>query len=210
MKTNKLHIKKNEEGIALLVTLLLLGVLLAIGASLLNITLKQYQFSGMALASETAFQAANAGMECILYYDNDPNGSVFDVPGDGSGRSPVLSLNCMNENSSDIVAGNGTCFGCNEGGAVESGEEQMFEFEWGSPRGCSQVSVYKFYSTSDEVSVEIDDVFYRADGSDADSDPDPCPIGGICTVVQARGYDVSCSDVGTAARVVEREYTIVY
>ncbi len=209
-----MHIRRNEEGIALLVTLLLLGVLLAIGASLLNITLKQYQFSGMALASEVAFQAANAGMECILYYDNLST-SVFDVPGNGDEQSNQPVINCMNTgnvgavNPSGANNNNGTG-DTNNNGKTVSGGQQMFEFEWGSPRVCSQMSVYKFYSTDSTVDVEIDGVSYRTDGSDADLDPDPCPQGGICTVVQARGYDVPCSDVGTAARVVEREYTIVY
>jgi hypothetical protein len=190
MKTNTMHTRRNEEGIALLVTLLLLGVLLAIGASLLNVTLKQYQFSGMALASETAFQAANGGMECVLYHDNLST-SVFDVPGDGSNQATAATISCFN-NQSDT----------NSNGAVGSGDEQHFQFDWGSnPSVCSDVSVYKFYSTTADVPVVIDGVAYRSTD---------CPQGGICTVVQARGYDVPCSDVGTAARVVEREYTIVY
>ncbi len=197
MRTNPIQLFKKQEGIALLVTLLLMGVLLAIGASLINITLKQYQFSGMALASETAFQVANAGMECILYHDNPklPDASPFDVQGDGTTVPEEGSISCMNGVvSSDIEPSNN--------GTVVSGEEQLFRFEWGSsPTVCSEISIYKFHSDSATVPVTVDGVSYRSTD---------CPIGGVCTVVKARGYNASCSDIISGIKVVEREYTQVY
>ena len=89
MKINMARQSK-QGGIALLITLLLMGVLLGIGATLLNITLSQLKLSSIALESEIAFQAANAGVECALYYDFVPTaGAPFDVRGDGTGRGEV-------------------------------------------------------------------------------------------------------------------------
>lgn len=180
MKTNQ-----NEKGITLLITLLLMGVLLGIGASLLSITLKQYQLAGIAYSSEMAFQAANAGMECVLYYDF-PKSTVspFDV------GETATDKTCMGV--SDAVSG--------AVGTITSGEEQQYQFSWGAPEVCSEVSIYKYFSDSTSVS-------YTINGTNK-----TCPQNSSCTVVQARGYNVSCGEVnsGTNPRIVEREYTQVY
>lgn len=204
-----MKINTTERGVTLLITLLLMGVLLGVGASLLSITLKQYQLAGIAYTSEMAFQAATAGMECALYHDFPKNGpGPFDVPGDGTGRNPIASLVCMNGLSSgDIVGGAGVCDGCNDLNDTESGEEQRFQFSWQNginvPEICSEVSVYKFYSESGDLDLIVDGIKVREE---------QCPQNSSCTVVKARGYNFPCSTVssGTNPRVVEREYTQVY
>lgn len=183
----------NQDGITLLITLLLMGVLLGVSTSLLNITIKQFQLSGIALASETAFQAANAGMECALYHDFPASGAAgpFEVNGDGTTVPEESGIACMNTTSSDIEpSGNGT---------VRSAEEQRFRFDWSGL--CTEVSVYKFYSTTAPVPITVGGVSLRAT---------PCPAGGVCTVIQSRGYNVACSQITSGSRVVEREYTQVY
>jgi hypothetical protein len=186
----------HERGIALLVTLLVMTVLLGVSASLLNITLKQYQFSNIGLQSEMAFQAANAGMECILYHDylNYPT-SKFDVNGDGSGVAPESGIACMGQSSDDLVNG---------GNSVVSGEEQRFRFSWrdtnvaNSPTLCTEVSIYKFYSTN---SAQDMSAALRRSGT--------CAADTTCTVIQSRGYNVACGSVQTP-RTIERELTQRY
>lgn len=211
---NNLSFQKRgqEEGIALLITLLLMGVLLSIGASLMNITLKQYQFSGLAFASESAFQAANAGIECVMYLDyrdgNPAPGmqSVFDVPGDGNEQTDIPTVSCMG--NVNVQAMN---VDSDADRKMVSGEEQRFQFTFGNPNVCTEVSVYKFRDDLNPVPVIVDGINMRKDG-DNNGVGDPCPVGGICTVVQSRGYNVSCAEVnaGTNPRIVEREYTQVY
>ena len=204
--------KNNQQGIALLITLLLMGVLLGIGATLLNITLKQLQLSSIAYDSEIAFQAANAGVECALYYDFVPEeGQPFAVPGDGSGRDPEDNLGCMGDTSTDLVGGNGGEGDCGEEDCVvedkvESGEEQRFRFDWNNI--CTEFSVYKFFK-EDDLNGIADDVTLTINGQDMRAGA-PCPEGSECTVIQSRGYNVSCGDVDDGGRVVEREYTQVY
>lgn len=199
--------QKNQRGITLLITLLLMGVLLGISASLLNLTLKQYQLAGIALSSETAFQAANAGLECILYYDFlEP--SPFEVPVDGSEQLSQPSVSCMGGGS--VLAENSPneTSDTDNDGRASSGVEQRFRFDWGNV--CSEVSIYKF-STTDPggALVTVGGRNMRQD-LDSDGTGDPCPAGSVCTVVQARGYNVPCDDIGSNPRVVEREYTQVY
>ena len=189
--------KTNQDGITLLITLLLMGVLMAVSASLLNITLKQYQLSGISLASETAFQAASAGMECALY--NDWIKKHFDI---GSRNA----ISCFNNITSNDVGVDG-----NGNGNADSGEEQRFQFSWkiqtDSPTVCSEISIYKFYHATNPVDVRVNGVLFR---TNADGTSNPCPAGSVCTLVQSRGYNVACAQISSGKRVVEREYTQVY
>jgi hypothetical protein len=177
----------NERGIALLMTLLIMSVLLTVSASLLNITLKQYQFSSIGLASEMSFQAANAGLECMLYHDyvNYPptpgNPGKFDI----GQNKPAIA--CMGAN--DSIGG---------AGAIASGVAQNFRFNWGSPAICSDVTIYKFF---DNVTPP--------DMSTALRRPGTCAIGVTCTVIQSRGYNTACASIATP-RVIEREITQRY
>ncbi len=186
----------NEQGLALLMTMLITAVLLAVGSSLLNITLKQYQFSGIGLQSEMAFQAAHAGMECISYHDalTYPN-SKFDVPNTGGSVAPEANLACMGQSSNDLVNGSNN---------VVSGEEQRFQYTWtntnvpGSPSVCTDVSIYKFSNSS--TAQDMTAVLGRA-GS--------CAPGVVCTIIKSRGYNVPCGSIQTP-RTIEREITQRY
>ena len=191
---NNMRIKKtHQDGITLLITLLLMGVLMAVSTSLLNITLKQYQLSGISLASETAFQASSAGMECALY--NDWMKKHFDI-------GPRNAISCFNNIVSNDLGGSGD---------ADSGKEQRFQFSWkiqpDSPDVCSEISVYKFYDATTTVDVSVDGVLFR---TNAAGESDPCPAGSVCTVIQSRGYNVACAQISSGKRVVEREYTQVY
>lgn len=196
--------KTGQDGITLLVTLLLMGVLLGVSASLLSITVKQFQLSGMTLASEMAFQAASAGMECALFHDLPASGtSPFAVNDDGSTVPEEGSVACFGQTSGDLESTNST---------VVSGEEQRFRYSWGDPAICTEISIYKF---SEGMGVDGD-----TQGPNVTVNGQPmrsqtpsenrCPEGSVCTVVQARGYNVACSMISSGGRVVEREYTHVY
>lgn len=194
--SNKTAYKKGERGLALLVTLLIVTVLVGISASLVNITLKQYQFSNIGLQSEMAFQAAHAGMECLMYHDyRGYPVSRFDVNGDGTGVAPEANLTCMGQTSNDFV---------NNGNTVVSGEEQRFQFSWrdttvaGSPPVCTSVSIYKYYNTAAAQNM-----------APSLGRPGSCPAGTVCTVIKARGYNVACTAT-TTPRTIERELTQRY
>ncbi len=193
--------QNKQDGITLLVTLLLMGVLLGVSTSLLNITLKQFQLSGVAVSSESAFQAASAGMECMRFHDQNKDGIIPDWPNSrfdvnevssSTQMSPETGVVCMGISADDASTTNAT---------VQSGEEQRFQFSWGTPAVCSDVSIYKFYDTLAVAPMVINGVVFRSSG---------CPAGTRCTIIQSRGYNVACSEIQTGGRVVEREYTQIY
>lgn len=185
-----------QDGLTLLVALLTISILLAISASLLNITLKQYRLSGIARSSETAFQAANAGAECLQYYDKATGvAGTFDVPGDGTEQASRPQITCFGQTVSASMTDD------DSDGLMKSGEEQHFQFEWGGAEAvCTDVSMYKFYDEDASAPMVVNGQVVRNVG---------CPQGTVCTVIKARGYNTSCSGLSNN-RTVERELTYVY
>jgi type II secretory pathway component PulJ len=197
MKNRIHHKRRDQDGVALLITLILMGVLLGVGSALLNITLKQKQLSGVSYASEAAFQAANAGMECAVRQDL-VNESYY-LNQDVSDRARV-SVECMGQTNPDLFIAQGDAQVKFQPGNA-SAEEQLFQYEWGSPAVCTQISVYKYYHATQPVPLRVYGTIMRQND---------CPAGIVCTIIQARGYNVGCSSISTARTVVEREYTQIY
>lgn len=72
MKTpyfTKLMQQKKERGFAMLFTVLLISLVLAIALGISDVTFKQTILSSLAKDSQAAFYQADAGTECGLYYD---------------------------------------------------------------------------------------------------------------------------------------------
>ena len=174
----------NQRGIALLITLLIMSVLLAVSGSLLNITLKQYQFASIGLASEMAFQAANAGLECMLFHDfqDYPATGKFDI------GQTAPTINCMGDSDNEV-------------GTITSGTGYTYQFDWGSPGVCSDITIYKFFNAG--ASQDMTSAMGRSS---------TCPAGVTCTVIRARGYNSACPTppANFAPRTIEREITQRY
>ncbi|MFM2374412.1 MAG: hypothetical protein RLZZ234_407 [Candidatus Parcubacteria bacterium] len=125
-----------QRGFALLVAVLISSVVLAVGLSMLNITLKQYIFSGTGRESEIAFYAADAGMECALYFDTSTAGGVFDLSATGG------SFSCMDQSTTAPAGGT-------------SGVAKTFVFEWNTSGQtvCTKIAITKYYSATNPVSM---------------------------------------------------------
>jgi hypothetical protein len=181
-----MHINTSERGIALLITLLIMTVLLGVSASLLNITIKQFQFASIGLASEMAFQAANAGMECMLYHDYEGYPPTPSNPGKFDIGQPNTSISCMTVTDSPTVT------------PLPDGVRRDYQFSWGNPEVCTDVSIFKF--SNDTNPVDMSGALRRSG---------TCAAGVSCTVIQARGYNVACASI-TNPRTIERELTQRY
>lgn len=68
--------KNNQRGVAILFAILLVSIVLTVGLTLLNITLRQLVLSSLARESQFAFYAADSARNCARYYDS------LDVPED--------------------------------------------------------------------------------------------------------------------------------
>jgi Tfp pilus assembly protein PilX len=78
-KINFKKIKENKRGFTLLFAILVAVMVLAVGTSIINISLKQVILSGSGRESQFAFYAANTGMECALFWDL--NGTKLNAAG---------------------------------------------------------------------------------------------------------------------------------
>lgn len=64
---------ENQRGVTLFIAVTIMAVLLFISFVVINIAVKSTQFVGTARESQLAFSAADAGVECALYWDTATN-----------------------------------------------------------------------------------------------------------------------------------------
>jgi len=98
----KKFFKQQKKGFAMLFTVLVVSLMLAIGLGISDLTYKQTVLSSLARDSQAAFYQADSGVECGLYYtQNGPGGGDFSPqllatpinPGDSSAPG---TLQCGN------------------------------------------------------------------------------------------------------------------
>ena len=182
------YLLREERGLALVIALIVGTVALAVGLSLLNVTLRQFILSGVARDSEIAFHAAYAGIECARY--EDVQNDSFAVGGGD------VTINCMSTNET-YDDGNDN---------ISSGEEQTYEFDWGQVNSsCTELSVYKFDASSGDETIPGAII-----GGSTPADNRTCSDGNVCTVIQSRGYNVTCAERTSNIRSIEREVVIIY
>ncbi len=183
-KNSLKNVWHEQQGLALIIALIVGTVALAVGLSLLNVTLRQFILSGVARDSEIAFHAAYAGIECARYEDVQNN--VFAVGGGD------VTINCMSTDETYDDANDN----------ISSGEEQVYEFDWGVVNSsCTELSVYKYDATGGDETIP---------GALIGGTNRTCNDGNVCTVIQSRGYNVSCAERTSNIRSIEREVVIIY
>jgi len=90
---------QTNKGVALFVAVLTASIALVIGMGSLSISLREIKLSSLGGESSSAFYAADTGLECALYWDLDPSGSIFAT---SSSSVPAGSSDCIGE---DITNG---------------------------------------------------------------------------------------------------------
>ncbi len=185
-----------ESGFALLMSLVVVGVLLSIGLSVLELSIKQIELSTNFRDSESAFHAANAGGECGLYWRRD---AALDMEA-GSPISPACFGQAPVAINADTIE-NGV------DGAVYNYE---YSFTWGSgvDQRCSLIQSLVFVADPTGIGLTLNNVdshlAYYPDGNSID-----CEAGARCTVISVRGYNKPCGEItnfGTLQREVLLEF----
>lgn len=181
--------KTIQSGFALLLTLIVVSIVLAIGLSILNVTLKQFTLSSIARDSEIAFHAANAGLECMQHHRHVP--STRDDLLDG-GSAPALQCAGVDpeytETNHESLSGNRQVY------------NYVYRYDIAEGR-CFEMSMYLLdtQSGSDIEDYSVDEGFETIS----------CTEGVVCTTIFSRGFNRSCDDVGSI-RTVQRELTIQF
>ncbi len=88
--------KPKKRGFAMLFSVLISSLLVVVGLSIFNITLKELTISTSGRESQIAFYAANSGMECALYWDLKGNRTAFATSTSDIPFAKVISTKCGN------------------------------------------------------------------------------------------------------------------
>lgn len=185
--------KRVAGGFALLLALIISSVVLAIGLTLLSVTLKYLNLSATGRESEVAFQMANLGMECGRYW-REEKASDFTNPG-------------VSKSSLNII--------CNNVPVALTDTTFTHTPDIGSGRGWRNKVEYKFNvgSTPDQRCVEVE---VNVIGANQNISNLPvgvgrvntnCTKGDICTVIVSQGYNRACDAVTGSIFSVQRELT---
>lgn len=184
--------KQKQEGFALLLAIIISSVVLAIGLSILNISINQINLSATARESELAFQTSHAGMDCIWYWRNENAASYMALdavlpPIDCFGRSPQSSGKTTLRS---VVAGHVNSY--------------QYRFEWGTPERCTNVEMVVFNAHSGDLTWTFNNTGVGNNGVKQ------CSEGNICTVLFSQGYNRSCAELATSIFSVQRELVVEF
>jgi hypothetical protein len=134
---------KKQRGMTIFIAVVIMSLLLFISFAMVNITLKGTLFASSGRDSQYAFYAADAGMECAVYWDSMFEPSKFATS--TSGSSITCALN--------TITTGGTMYGTTTaaliGGGGNANATSTFSFvmnQGADPVNyCAVVTVSKYY-----------------------------------------------------------------
>lgn len=194
------HLKNidNKEGFALLITLVVVSVVLAIGLSLLFVTTRQYLLAVTANESEKAFQASQIGMECLRYHRAQPTTAAKFLRDNNSDPTPTL---ICGGNSSAVVNSSGQPVQ----NPVAAGAwlyNYRYRFNLGDDQ-CAEPSIY----VADLREYDGADLNLAVSGEGLSQIK--CTAGTVCTAIFSRGYNRPCNQLNSIYSI-QREITVQY
>ena len=199
MVTNTLSTKEAQTGFALLITLIVVGVVVAIGVSVLDLSLKQVRLSTNAKDSEIAFHAVNAGMECARYWRR--------VDALTMERGGAITPVCF---SGTVTSNTVTPLNASNGVSSANGEAFIYKYAitWQGGERCSEVTALVASTTTMGGGLSITGMDTLVQGYPA-GNTKICAAGERCTVLSVRGYNKPCNNV-TSFGTVQREVLLQF
>lgn len=185
-----MKITNKQSGFALLMALIVVGVVVSVGLTILDLTIKQLNLSTNSKNSEVSLHAANAGLECAQYW-RFKEATKFEEGQD-------MTINCFTKSSTDSsVVDHGT--------GSDHVYEYDFKFDWGDAGylRCSQIKMLVFVSSNDSSGITLSNISNLVPGYPSGTEK-KCDAGGRCTVVSVQGYDKTCANVGSYG-TIQRE-----
>ncbi len=128
-----MHLRPNEQGYTLLLTMLILSILLSVSFGIHQLALRSLMLSTALRDSQKAFNAADRGMECAMYWDRvfrntGYNRSVFKYSAAYTSPGPAVC-------SGQTLAITNT--------TLTNGYQSDFVVNY-SDRTCVEMTVYKY------------------------------------------------------------------
>ena len=176
----------NKNGFALFLALIIASIALAIGLSMLHITLMQLTLGTTIRESEIAFQIANAGMECLRFSVNNDY-SAFQTDGG------TVTLDCLGD-----VA---TSTDSNANPKIQEFHHEL-NSNFDTKEYCIQLETYTITASTSDTTLT-----FAAERNRPDK---VCSAGDICSIAFVRGFNRSCTDVTSSIFTVQRELSIEF
>ena len=126
-------VNKQQRGFALLIAVIFMTVMLSIGLALSSLGYKQEILASTAIESQSAFYAADAALECALYYDQQLDS--FAVP--SSNNPPAPSITCDGITTSSTILSNNY-------NTTNPSWVVTMRLPLDSGQSCADVTVYKY------------------------------------------------------------------
>ena len=193
------YVQQQKNGFALLLAIIVSSIVLAIGVSLLQISVNQINLASTARESEIAFQSASAGEECMQYWRYfEPNFTTTAT------QNVAPSVQCFGASAHSGAKSIRTNFG----GTPSTGYTDHFTYEFSlgnkSTDACIQVEMYVMNAFGASITQSFSNAAVGNNGSKT------CNVGGTCTVLISTGYNRSCTTLGTDIFSVQRELTLEF
>ena len=197
--------QQNQAGIALLMTLMVIGVVLSVTLSIVEFSLQHLALSVDSRDSEIAFHAANAGLECARYMRRHAS-STFE-----SGATPIAPT-CFGVSSPQLVqAATGVSTSTNP-----TAVGVIYRYKVSLASGLNRCSVIDMLTMIVSSSSPKNLVIKAASGGSLDlvfpgygQNAKSCAPGAVCTIVSVAGYNAVCASI-TASGVLKRQVLLEF
>lgn len=187
--------KKQSSGFALLMSLIVVGVVVSVGLTILDLSIKQLMLSTNSKDSEIALHAANAGLECVQYWRNHiaeefENGDNVTLDCFGVSKNVTKADVSSTPNDNSNTAGK------------ENAYKYDLEFDWGAigAERCSKVMMIFLTSSNESAGVTVtglDAILPNGYSIKSPNDKKFCEPGGRCAIISVQGYNKPCANIGT-------------
>jgi Tfp pilus assembly protein PilX len=197
---------QSQDGFALLITIVVVGVIISIGLSVLDLSIKQIRLSTNSKDSEIAFHAAYGGVECGRYWRKTSAAAME--------TGQAISPRCFDVSFDPNILTDTTRFTRQTISSTADGAvyRYQYRFTWGvSPdQKCTQITTLVASSTALGTGLTIPNVNILVPGYASSSKR--CEAGQRCTVLSSRGYNRPCSSaVGDGSfGTVQREVLVEF
>lgn len=201
MNKGNLQVHTRESGFALLIALIVVGVVLSVGLTILDVSIKQVRLSTNAKESEIAFHAANAGMECARYIRRDQSADM-EIGQD-------ITPSCFNGTVYNNTHNSPVSTNPADGGVYG----YQYRITWGESgaQRCTEVYTLIISTEGDGggITVAGGDLIGEIPGYPASGGDKDCEAGAQCTIISVQGYNRPCSNV-TSYGTVQREVLLQF
>jgi len=189
-----------KAGFALLLSIIIASVVLAIGISILKISVSQLQLSATGRESEISFQSAQSIAECMTYWRYANRRDFVARPGNFQPgvQLNAPNMNCMGENPVESFAQ-----------VVANRDDRHivrfhYVFEWGhNSEYCSSGDMYIMVPLVREIVHTFEGTMAGENGDGMKR----CQGGSVCTVLITQGYNRPCDELRSSIFTVQREIT---